>query len=75
MCHHMRINLFIVNALDSLNLSYLLETQFKASNRPGLLFFLFCLPACLKLIDIRSSGIVVAIVMICYEIEMNKDEA
>jgi len=71
-CHHKGINVFVMNASDSLILSYLLETQFKASNRlfslPLLLFFF--LSVCLKLIDIGSSGIVVAKIMaVCYGIE------
>jgi len=74
-CHHKGINLFVMNASDSLILSYLLETQFKASNRlfslPLLLFFF--LSVCLKLIDIGSSGIVVAKIMaVCYRIEEKK---
>jgi len=76
-CHHKGINLFVMNASDSLILSYLLETQFKASNRlfslsPSLIVF-FCLSVCLKLIDIGSSGIVVAKIMaVCYRIEEKK---
>ena len=78
MCYHMGINFFEMKASDSLILSYLLETQFKASNRSLgrllslSLFFYFvsvCLHACLKLSDIRWSGIIVAIVTICYGIE------
>ena len=66
---HMGIHSLLMNTSDSLILSSLVKTQFKASNRTLSLVhsLVFFYSVCLKLIDTHSSGIAVAIASVCLQ--------